>query len=238
LNQLKKYYDHNSGKAIRGMRAADRPFVEQGSPSSRIAREPDKNIPGQRGFPPLTRYDLYQIMKEELHSDSSDLVTRPSGQAVRKRIECELEKEEHGAVVALDFSKIGIVDYSCADEIVAKLVSRLISDEYGNRYIVLSGLNENQKENIEVALERKDLSVMAQLRKGKKILLGSLNNYLKETLQFVLDNDKTTAKDLSDALGIEANTSGTRLLNLHKKRLVRRVDTIRDGGRVWVYERT
>lgn len=32
-------------------------------------------------------------------------------------------------------------------------------------------------------------------------------------------------------------TSGTRLLNLNKKRLVKRVDEIRDGGRVWVYEK-
>ncbi len=42
------------------------------------------------------------------------------------------------------------------DEIVAKLVSRLTGGEYGNRYIVLTGLNGNQKENIEVARERKD----------------------------------------------------------------------------------
>jgi len=30
---------------------------------------------------------------------------------------------------------------------------------------------------------------------------------------------------------------GTRLLNLYKKRLVKRIDEIRDGGRVWVYEK-
>ena len=70
--------------------------------------------------------------------------------------------------VALDFSKIGVIDYSCADEIVAKLISRLIGEEYGDRYIVLSGINENQKENIEVALERKDLAVIAKTRDDKK----------------------------------------------------------------------
>ena len=182
-------------------------------------------------------YNLYKLLKEELKNGSNDLVTRPSGQVIRERIERDIAQEEDGAIVALDFSKIGIIDYSCADEIVAKLISRLLSGEYGDKYITLTGLNENQKENIEVALERKDLAVMAEMQDGKKILLGSLNNYLKETLNLILKKGKTTAKDLSEIMKLGANTSGTRLLNLHKKRLVKRIDELRDGGKVWVYEK-
>lgn len=185
----------------------------------------------------MTIYDLYKILKEELKNGSSDLVTRQSGQVIRKRIERDIEKEENRAVIALDFSEIGVIDYSCADEIVAKLVSRLLSGEYGERYFILTGLNDNQKENIEVALERKDLAVMTEMRNGKKMLLGSLNNYLKKTLQLIVEKGKITAKDMSKIMKLEANTSGTRLLNLHKKRLVKRAEVIKDGGRVWVYER-
>jgi len=185
----------------------------------------------------MVTYNLYKLLKEELGNGSSDLVTRPSGQAIRERIERDIEKEENGALIALDFSKIGIVDYSCADEIVAKLISRLLSGEYGDKYILLTGLNENQKENIEVALERKDLAVMAEMRNGRKVLLGNLNNYLHETLKVIENKKNITAGDLSSALKLPANTSGTRLLNLHKKRLVRRFDEIRDGGRIWVYEK-
>ena len=140
-------------------------------------------------------------------------------------------------MVRLDFSKIGIVDYSCADEIVAKLVSRLLSGEYGDKYIVLTGLNENQKENLEVALERKGLAVMGRMKDGENVLLGNLNNYLKETLHVILTRGRITARELSDCLSLEANTSGTRLLNLHKKRLVKRVDETRNGGRIWAYEK-
>ena len=75
-------------------------------------------------------------------------------------------------MVALDFSKIGVIDYSCADEIVTKLVSRLLSGEYGDKYLLLTGLNENQKENIEVALERKDLAIMAEMRDEKQSCFG------------------------------------------------------------------
>src|SRR3972149_3747382 len=182
-------------------------------------------------------YNLYKLLKEELKNGSNDLVTRPSGQGIRGRVERGITGEGDGGVIALDFSKIGIIDYSCADEIVAKLVSRLLSGEYGDKYITLTGLNENQKENIEVALERKDLAVMAEMQGGKKILLGSLNNYLKETLNLILKKGKINAKELSESMKLEANTSGTRLLNLYKKRLVKRIDEIVDGGKVWVYEK-
>ena len=169
----------------------------------------------------MTKYDLYKLLKEELKNGSTDLVTRNSGQVIRERIEKDIADEKDGEVVALDFSKIGVIDYSCADEIVAKLISRLISGEYGDKYIVLSGINENQKENIEVALERKDLAVVAEMRDKKKILIGNLNNYLQETLNFINKKGKVTAGDLSSALKLPANTSGTRLLNLYKRDLLR-----------------
>jgi predicted transcriptional regulator len=194
----------------------------------------------------MTIYNLYKLLKEELKNGSSDLVTRQSGQAIRERIERDIAKEKDGEVIALDFSKIGIIDYSCADEIVAKLISRLVSGEYGDKYIVLKGLNENQKENIEVALERKDLAVMAEVRRQKtenreqraeqvKVLLGSLNNYLLETLNLIFHKGKITAGELSVQLNLPANTSGTRLLNLYKKRLVQRITESRAEGRFWVY---
>lgn len=185
----------------------------------------------------MQTYNLYKLLKEELKNGSNDLVTRQSGQVIRERIEKDIPKEEDGTVIALDFSKIGIIDYSCADEIVAKLVSRLLGGEYGDKYITLVGLNENQKENIEVALERKELAVMAEMRDRKKILMGSLNTYLKETLNLILKRGKITARELSKLMKLEANTSGTRLLNLHKKRLVKRVEEIVNGGKVWMYEK-
>src|SRR4030067_2760900 len=177
----------------------------------------------------MVTYNIYKLLKEELKNGSADLVTRSSGHVIRERIEKDLLKEKAGEVIALDFSKIGIIDYSCADEIVAKLTSRLISGEYGDKYIILTGLNDNQRENIEVALERKELAVIAEMRDGKKTLLGVLNNYLKETLNFLIKKGKITAGGLCDALKLPANTVGTRLLNLHKKRLFKRIGEKRGG---------
>jgi hypothetical protein len=184
----------------------------------------------------MVKYDLNRFLREEIGSGAKDLVTRPTGQAVRERIERDLEGEADGSVIGLDFSKVGVIDYSCADEIAAKLVSRLLSGEYGDRYLLLTGLNENQKENIEVALERKDLAIAADMKDGGRVLLGKLHNYLKDTLDYITAKRKVTSKELADARKLEANTSGTRLLNLSKKRLVRRVEELRSDGKLWVYE--
>ncbi len=184
----------------------------------------------------MISYNLYKLLKQELKNGSRDLVTRPSGQVIRERIERDIEREPNGTVIGIDFSGIGVIDFSCADEIIAKLLSRLLSNEYGEKYIFLAGLNDNQRENVEVALERKNLAVVAVMKNGKRRLLGSLNNYLKKTFLIVDKKRKLTAKELSRTMKIEANTSGTRLLNLYKKRLVKRIDSVQGGGRVWVYE--
>lgn len=41
----------------------------------------------------MTKYDLYKLLKEELGNGSSDLVTRPSGNKIRERIEKDILKE-------------------------------------------------------------------------------------------------------------------------------------------------
>lgn len=181
-------------------------------------------------------YDLHRLLNQEIGSDARDLVTRPTGQTIRMRIERDVEAEPAGSVIGLDLSQVGVIDYSCADEIAAKLVSRLLAGEYGDRYLLFTGLNENQKENIEVALERKGLAAIAEMQGGKRVLLGTLHNYLKDTLEHIEKAGKATAKDLADAKKLEANTSGTRLLNLYKKRLVKRIEDMRSDGKVWVYE--
>ena len=42
----------------------------------------------------IHKYDLHKLLKEELKNGSSDLVTRPSWQVVRNRIETDIAKEE------------------------------------------------------------------------------------------------------------------------------------------------
>jgi hypothetical protein len=179
-------------------------------------------------------YDLRELMDE--HLATSNLVTRETGRSMRELIELRLEREPEGAVVALDFSHVGIIDFSCADEIISKLVARLQGLEYGDKYVVLHGLTPTHEENIAVALERKKLAVLVSRSDGSWRLLGSLNPYLNEALQFVMNQKEITARDLADDTEVEISLASTKLLNLFKARLVQRSsERLPDGGRQFIY---
>lgn len=182
-------------------------------------------------------YSLREMMKERLSNGSRNLVTRETGRQMRETLEERLQAEPEEAIVLLDFKAVGILDYSCADEIVAKLISRLNAGEYGNRYLLLRGLNATQKENIEVALERKRLAALLLKEDKSWEVLGILNNYLRETLEEVMREGRITARDLAEVEDLEINTSSTRLANLYKLQLVqRREELLSEGGRQFVYE--
>ena len=166
---------------------------------------------------------------------------RVRGARLRETIERTL-KEDGKTLVVLDFSGVGSIDFSWADEVVAKIVSRLWSNEYGERFLVLKDLSTSHVENVNVALERKKLAALAVDPEGWKIM-GSLNNYLVHTLKQVMKKRRLTLRELSKEERIGMNTSGTRLLNLYKKRLVVRIDQKRvldqyvsHRGRQYVYQ--
>ena len=169
--------------------------------------------------------------------DAAHLVTRETGQTVRSFIARELEALAAGSVVTLDFSGVGIIDFSCADECLAKLVTRLIAGEYGEKYLRLTGLGESQRENIHVALERKRLPALLVHPDGSWDCLGTITPHLRETLLLLVSRRRVSAREMVGLLGLELTAASTRLGSLHRLRLVRRRErTIGDGGREFVYE--
>ena len=179
-------------------------------------------------------HDLFKNGKKEMAG-------RSRGARLRETIE-KILREGAEPCLVIDFLGMGSIDFSWADEVVAKMVSRLWGDEYGEKYLVLKGLNPSQEENIGVALERKKLAVLTTGPGGWRII-GSLNNYLVQTLNRVMNTRRLTLRELSEKEKIGMNTSGTRLLNLYRKRLVLRIEGVNDSnreathrGRQYVYQ--
>jgi hypothetical protein len=79
------------------------------------------------------------LLREAVAAPYRNLVTRPTGAAVRSRIE-ETLAGSRCLTALLDFSEIELVDLSCADEVVAKL---LLAGQ-GACFFVLQGLREDQ----------------------------------------------------------------------------------------------
>ena len=73
--------------------------------------------------------DVGRLVRRNVASLYSSLVTRPTGQAVRLAIENVLA-EETGPISlsVIDLSQVTVIDFSCADEVVAKLLLRFLEE--------------------------------------------------------------------------------------------------------------
>jgi hypothetical protein len=184
---------------------------------------------------------LKQLSRHVLKDGSKGMTGRSQGTKVREFIEKIWQEEKGALLVILDFSGVGSIDFSWADEVIAKIISRLWSGEYGEKFLVLKNLNPSHIENLSVALERKRLAALAKGTEGWQVI-GSLNHYLAHTLDQVMEKGHLTLRQLSEEERIGMNTSGTRLLNLYKKRLVVRVGGTGVGkndlhrGRQFIYQ--
>jgi hypothetical protein len=104
------------------------------------------------------RIDLAPILHESVATPYRDLVTRPTGASVRGRLEQRIAESPH-PTAQLDFGQIGLLDFSCADEVVAKLLLRTTSDR--PRFVVLVNVSDAHLDAIEQVLETHQLTVMA-----------------------------------------------------------------------------
>jgi len=116
----------------------------------------------------MTRIDLKDVLSRTVNTVYGDLVTRRTGEAVRFGIEAMLQDADETTVI--DFGTVRLMDMSCADEIIGKLLLR----QGTGRYFLLVGVHAAHEDALQPVLERHRLAVVAQDRTGALKLLGSL----------------------------------------------------------------
>jgi hypothetical protein len=165
----------------------------------------------------ITTFWLHHVLREAVATPYRNLVTRSTGAAVRGRIEAVLaDSGSHTAV--LDFSEVDCLDFSCADEIVAKLL--LASAEPG-RVVVLRGLHDDLREAIEHVLIHHRLACAAWLPGGEAALLGWASDDARAAFAS-LRGGAAGAAELSGRLGWPLERTEAALVDLESHRLVRR----------------
>jgi hypothetical protein len=116
----------------------------------------------------IQHIDVHAVLQESVSEIYADLVTRPTGRVVRERIERVMATaEEDVAVARIDFTRVGCIDYSCADEIVAKLLRGRPA------VLVLTGISDGHREAIEPVLAGHRLAVVIERHDGTLEAVGA-----------------------------------------------------------------
>jgi hypothetical protein len=112
----------------------------------------------------IQHIDVHAVLQESVSGVYTDLVTRPTGRVVRERIERAMATAQDPVTVArIDFTGVGCIDYSCADEIVAKL----LRDR--RAVVVLSGISDGHREAIEPVLAGHGLAALIERPDGGEL---------------------------------------------------------------------
>jgi hypothetical protein len=157
------------------------------------------------------------LLREAVSAPYRNLVTRPTGAAVRTRIE-ETLAHSNCLTALLDFSEIELLDLSCADEVVAKLLLT-VRTAY---FVVLQGLREDQHEAIDHVLTHHRLAVAA-LPTGscEPRLLGWVTADARKAFACICEWGPLRVADLSRDLAWSEARSREALGDLALNRLVR-----------------
>lgn len=117
------------------------------------------------------RFDLSDLVKRSVATLYSHLVTRPTGQALRVGIESQISELGALCLTVLDFTEVVVLDYSCAEETVAKLIQRFQrEDRPADAYFIARGVDDRHRETLETVLERQGLTLVAELEGGPRLL--------------------------------------------------------------------
>jgi hypothetical protein len=173
--------------------------------------------------------DLSSVLRQTLACDLySNLVTRPTGAAVRGQIEQLLsdptDSADARAFTIIDFSQVSMIDFSCADEVVAKLLMRYSSvDAPRDAYFLFRGVNDDHWVAIEAVLERHGLALAVENAEGVKIA-GVLSDDERSTWEAVYRLGTANADDVAIATGSDSTHVRGTLDSLCGRRLVMRAN--------------
>jgi hypothetical protein len=157
------------------------------------------------------------LLRETAAGPYRNLVTRPTGVAVRTRIEEALAHSEC-LTALLDFSEVELVDLSCADEVVAKLLLAAP----GAHFVVLQGLREDHHEAIDHVLTHQRLAVAAvPPGSHEPRLLGWVSADARAAFACISEEGPLTPAGLARGLGWTEARAEQALEELTLHRLVR-----------------
>lgn len=169
--------------------------------------------------------DVSSVLRRTVCDLYSNLVTRPTGLAVRLAIEEALAGQREPNVTIIDFTQVNLLDFSCADEVVGKLLDTYRhADGRPQTYFLIRGVHDGHLEAIEAVLERYDLAVIVEDEHGDIRLVGTLDDDARRLWLLVQQHGRVGPQELEALLGEPAELLAKVLDDLWSRRLVVRRD--------------
>jgi hypothetical protein len=167
-------------------------------------------------------FDLQTLVQRSVASLYSHLVTRPTGRALRLGIESQIGEIGSVCLSVLDFTQVVVLDYSCADEAVAKLIQRYqMADRPADAYFVARGLGEQHRDPIDEVLIRHGLALVAEVE-GEFTLLGRAEPIEHDAWHALQRVRLGRADDVASELDAASATVSAALERLADRRVVLR----------------
>jgi hypothetical protein len=144
--------------------------------------------------------DVGAVLQRTVTSLYSHLVTRPTGRAVRMAIETQLHAAGERSLSLIDLSEVVIIDFSCADEVVAQLLEGSHASRTHEAFFVFHGVHEPHRDQIETVLERRGLAAVAETAPNVYQLLGKRTDGEERMWGELEQRGFVAAEDLTAAL--------------------------------------
>jgi hypothetical protein len=167
------------------------------------------------------------------NKSSSFLAFRSRAREVRQDLE-ELIANERADTLIIDFEGVEAMTISFTDEFLGKFQSGTDRTHDGMT-VMVTGLNEETQEAIQIALERRKTFVAADIEGAPRLLGGE--EFLSETYRVCRELGEFRAADLAARLGITPQNANNRLTRLIAAGAVQRVRSsgLDRGGKEFAY---
>jgi hypothetical protein len=176
----------------------------------------------------ITHIDVCHVLRRTECGLYSNLVTRPTGAAVRSEIELLMRDTTRATgqrtLTVIDFTNVGLLDFSCADEIIAKLLLREQQDGTSDGYFIFRGIHEHHLDAIEHVLERHRLAMVAEEPGAEPRLVGIVAESEDAVWRALRRHGPATAEDLAEETRLTPDEAHAILDGLCQRKLAMRVD--------------
>ena len=173
----------------------------------------------------INHIDLSTVLRRTVCDLYSNLVTRPTGAAVRTAIEMQLAELGGRTVTVIDFSNVSLLDFSCADEVVAKLLLPYCDDlPPRDAYFVFRGMSETHLDALEHVLERHQLALILQQEDGLPTIVGAVSDVERKAWETVIELGSATCDEVAHRIGATLEAIEPVLNVLTRRRLMMKLE--------------